>query len=106
MAEYETRELSQEADAAKAKRIIAQELQRHGGCEPDLQARGKNDPSKLEIAARLPKQTPLSIKDIAGRVPLGTSKTANRKLHDPLRRSPAYEPTQAQLRVRRYGAAD
>lgn len=57
----------------------------------------RNGPAKLEIAARLREQTTLSIKDIAPRVPLGTSKTANRKLHDQLRRSPAYDPAQAQL---------
>ena len=78
-------------------RSIAPELQRDGWCEQDLQARSKNDLAKLEIAARLRTETTLSIKDFAGRVPLGTSKTANMKLHDPLRRSPAYDPAQAQL---------
>ena len=57
----------------------------------------QNDPAKLEIAARLRKGTTLSIKEIGARVPLGTSKTANIKLHDHLRRSPAYDPAQAQL---------
>jgi hypothetical protein len=44
----------------------------------------------------LRKETAFSIKDNAARMPLGTSKTANRKLHDPLRRGPAYDPAQAQ----------
>jgi hypothetical protein len=65
--------------------------------EQDLQARRKNDPAKLEITARLRQETTLSIKDIAARVPLGTSKTANMELHDHLRRSPAYDPAQARL---------
>jgi hypothetical protein len=66
-------------------------------CERDLQARRKNDPAKPEIAARRRQETTLPIKEIAARVPLGTSKRANRKLHDPLRRSPAYDPAPAQL---------
>lgn len=68
-----------------------------GWCEQDRQTPRKNDPAKLEIAARRHKETTLSIKDIAARVPLGTSKTANRKLHGHLRRCPAYDPAQAQL---------
>jgi len=47
----------------------------------------------------LRKETALSIKQIAARVPLETSKTANRKLHDHLRRSPGYDPAQAQVAV-------
>jgi hypothetical protein len=54
-------------------------------------------PPNWRSPPRLPQETALSIKDMAARVPLGTSKTANRKLHDPLRRSPAYDPAQAQL---------
>ena len=90
-------ELHRQAAEAKAERTIVEELQRNGWCEQDLPARRKNDPAKLEIAARLRQETPFSIKDIAARVPLGTSTTANLKLHDPLRRRPAYDPAQAQL---------
>jgi len=46
-------ELHQEAARAKAERIIAEELQRHGWQEQDLVSRRKNDPTQLEIAARL-----------------------------------------------------
>ncbi len=90
-------EMHRQAAEAKAERTIVEELQRNGWCEQERQARRKNDPAKLEIAARLRQETPLSIKDIPARVPLGTSRTANLKLHDPLRRSPAYDPAQAQL---------
>jgi hypothetical protein len=70
---------------AKAERIIAEELQRQGWQEADLLARCKNDAVKLEIAARLRRETTLSTKVIAARVYLGSSKTANRSLHRYLR---------------------
>ena len=41
----------------------------------------KDDPGKLAIAARLRKETLLSIKAIVGRVSLGTSESANARLH-------------------------
>ena len=40
---------------------------------------------KLEIAARLRRETTLSTKAIAGRVHLGSSKAANRSLHSYMR---------------------
>ena len=40
-----------------------------------------NDPIKLELAARLRRETTLTIKAIAERVHLGTSKGANANLH-------------------------
>ena len=49
--------------------------------EADLFARRKNDAIKLEIAARLRRETTLSTKAIAARVHLGSSKAANRSLH-------------------------
>src|SRR6266566_5126547 len=67
-------ELHQEAARAKAERIIAEELQCHGWQEQDLVCRRKNDPTKLEIAARLRRETTLSVKEIAARAHLGTSK--------------------------------
>jgi len=55
--------------------------------EADLEGRRKNDPGKLAIAARLRKETILSIKGIAARVRLGTSKSANVNLHSWMRAS-------------------
>jgi len=55
---------------AKGERIIAEELQRLGWRESDLVTRRKNDPGKMAIAVRLRRETPLSTKDIAGRVHL------------------------------------
>jgi len=50
-----------------------------------LAARRKGDPLKLRIAARLRRETTLSIKAIAIRVHLGTSKSANARLHQAMK---------------------
>jgi hypothetical protein len=73
--------LRRETAAAKGERIIAEELQRLGWSERDLEIRRKNDPDKLAIAVRLRRETTLSIKTIAARVLMGTSNTANARLH-------------------------
>ena len=73
--------LRQESAQAKAERIIAEELIRLGWQESDLAARRKNDPDKLAIAGRVRKETTVLLKWIAARVRLGTSKSANAKLH-------------------------
>jgi hypothetical protein len=92
-------ELHCQAADAKAERIIAEALQGYGWGEEELLARRKNDPAKLEIAARLRRETTLSIKAIAARVHLGTSKSANMKLHSHMTRSARCEPAQAQLGI-------
>jgi hypothetical protein len=53
-------------------------LGRLGWKETDLASRPKTDPAKLALAARLRKETTLSIKAIAARAHLGTSKSAKR----------------------------
>ena len=58
-------ELRQETAELKAERIVAEELRRLGWPETQLVTRGKSDPEKLVIAARLSKETTLSIKRIA-----------------------------------------
>ena len=70
-----------EGAAAKAERIMAQELARLGWQEEQLVRQRKNAPENLAIAARVRKETILPIKSIAVRVGLGTSKGANRNLH-------------------------
>jgi transcriptional regulator GlxA family with amidase domain len=50
-----------------------------------LVTRRRSDPVKLELAARLRRETTLSIKAIAARVGLGSSKPVNRSLHDYMR---------------------
>jgi hypothetical protein len=73
--------LRQETAEAKAERIMAEELLRRGWTEADLAARRKSDPGKLAISARLRRETTLPIRRIATRVHLGTSKSANARLH-------------------------
>src|SRR5439155_832819 len=80
LGEHHSGELRRETAEAKAKRIVAQELRRLGWKETELASRRKSDPAKLAIAARLRKETTLSIKSIAARVHLGTSKSANARL--------------------------
>ena len=65
----------------KAERIVAEELSRLGWTEAELAKRAKSDTRKMEIAARVRKETTLSIKALAARLHLGTSKSANATLH-------------------------
>ena len=73
--------LRQETAVNKADRIVAEELKRMQWTEQDLRRRRKSDPGKLRIAARLRRETILSLQSIARRVGLGSSKSANPKLH-------------------------
>ena len=66
---------------AKAERILGEELKGRGWGEQELVRRRKNDPIKLELAARLRRETTLTVKAIAARVHLGSSKSANANLH-------------------------
>ncbi len=73
--------LRQEHGEERAERIIAEELKRLGWTEADLLSQRKNAPGKLDVAARLRRETTLPLKWIAARVQLGTSKSAHGKLH-------------------------
>jgi hypothetical protein len=84
---------------AKAERIIAEELGRQGWQEADLAARRRNDPVKLELAARLRRETTLTIKAIAARAHLGSSKAANRSLHGYMRGVVQGGAGQGQLKI-------
>jgi hypothetical protein len=75
-------ELHRETLAGKVDRIVVEELRRLNWTEADLRARRKSDPAKLALAARLRRETTLSLKGIAARVHLGTSKSANTRLHE------------------------
>jgi REP element-mobilizing transposase RayT len=79
--EHHSGGLHRESAEAKAQKIIAEELKRLGWRKNELSRRRKGDPAKLVIAARLRRETTLSIKQIAERVQLGTSKSANARLH-------------------------
>ncbi len=62
---------------AKAERSIGEELRRLDWQENDLALRRKCDPSKLQLAVRLRKETTLSVKDIAARLHLGIPASAS-----------------------------
>ena len=61
--------------------VIANELVRLSWTGEDLIRRPKSDPMKLALAARLRRETTLSIKQIAGRLNLGKPKGAKSNLH-------------------------
>ena len=81
LGDYHSGTLRQESSQSRAERIVAQELKRLGWTEQDSGTLRKNDPRKLALAARLKKETTLSLKQIAARVQLGTSKGAHATLH-------------------------
>ncbi len=75
-------ELRLETAHAKGERIIAEELRRLHWEQSQLTERKKCDPQKLAIAMRLRKETSLTIKVIAARLHLGTSRNAGERLHE------------------------
>lgn len=66
----------------KAGRIIKEELKRLGWKAADPAKRRKSDPDKLAIAARLRKETTLTVKRIAERLSLGNSNSATTRLRE------------------------
>jgi hypothetical protein len=78
---------------------VKEELKRRGWKEADLKVRRKNDVEKLEIGARLRRETTLTIKAVAARVQLGTSRSANANLHRDMR--PDAEATRSRPKSRR-----
>ena len=81
LGENHSGELRQETAEQKGNRVIAEELARLGWQESDLASRRKAHPDKLAIALRLRNETTLSIKWIAARVRIGSSKGAKSVLH-------------------------
>jgi hypothetical protein len=73
--------LRHESAEAKAERLIAQELQRLHWKEPDLKEHPKSHPLKLALAARLRRETTLTIRQIARRLHMGSWKSLNNKLY-------------------------
>ena len=80
--EHHAGNLKRESAEARAERIIAEELRRLRWTQADLGLRLKSDPAKLEIAARLRRETTLTIKWIAARLHLRTTKSASTRLHN------------------------
>jgi ribosome-binding protein aMBF1 (putative translation factor) len=65
-----------ETDGRKAERIVQEELEKRGWSEEDLAARRKTDGDKTAIAARLRRQTVMTLDWIAKRLKMGRRHTA------------------------------
>ncbi len=81
LGEHHSGALRLETAEARGERIIAEELARLRWNAGQLQQQRKNDPRKLAIAARLRRETTLTLKAIAAKIGLGSSKSANATLH-------------------------
>jgi hypothetical protein len=65
---------------AKGERIIAKELKRAKWAERELLGAAQSHPVKLAPAGRLRRETTLTIREIAGRLHLGSWKSLSNKL--------------------------
>jgi hypothetical protein len=81
LGEHRPGELKRESAQAKAERILRGELKRLGWTEGHLKRRAKSDPAKLTSAARLRRETALTLRELAARLALGTRKRLNAKLN-------------------------
>jgi len=81
LGEYHSGQLRYESAAAKAERIIAEELKRAKWKEADWEAHPKTDSRKLVVAARLRRETTLTVREIAQRLHMGSWKSLNNKLY-------------------------
>jgi REP element-mobilizing transposase RayT len=81
LGEHHAGELKRESALVRAERIVAEELGRQGWTEEQLRQRRKSDPVKLALAARLRRETTLTVGWIAQRLQMGTRKSAAVKLH-------------------------
>jgi putative transposase len=81
LGEHHSGRLKFETAVSKGERIIAEELKRRNWKEAELKQRLKGDAEKLAIAARLRKETTLTIAQIAGRLQMGSWKSLRNKLY-------------------------
>ena len=81
LGEHHSGSLRLETAAAKAERIVAEELRRPGWSDGVLAARPKADPHKLAMAARLRGETMLTGAQIAQRLHCGSWKSLRNKLY-------------------------
>lgn len=70
-----------ESLAAKAERIVSEEMRRLHWKEPDLAKTPKGDIAKVRIARRLRKETTISLRWIAERLKMGTASYVNNRLY-------------------------
>ena len=61
-----------ESAEAKAERIVAEELRGRGWSEAELGERAKGDPGKVAVAARLRRETTMTLKWVAQRLAMGS----------------------------------
>lgn len=73
--------LRHESAVAKAERIITEELKHAHWKAAALKENAKSHPVKLALAMRLRKETTLTIREIAGRLHMGSWKSLNNKLY-------------------------
>ena len=73
--------MRRQANQARADGIIAAELERLRWKPAKLSRRPKCDPGKLALAARLRRETTLTIQEIADRLQMGSRKSVAPKLH-------------------------
>ena len=99
MGQHHFGELRLQTAQAKAERIISEELVRLGWQPAGLASRRRHDPAKLEIAARLPRETTLSVKQIATRLHLGTPKSASVRRLTATRQKASADPAQRTLGI-------
>ena len=81
LGEHHSGELRRESAQAKGERIIGEELKGLKWSERDLRQRPKSDAAILNLAARLRRETTLTIRQIAERLHLGSWKSLNNKLY-------------------------
>jgi hypothetical protein len=89
LGENHSGELRRGSAEVRAERVIGEELGRLGCSLEELKSRRKGDPAKMALAARLRRETTLTIQAIAARLGMGTSKSANKRLHEWMREKPA-----------------
>lgn len=80
LGEHHAGGLRLESAEAKAERMIEAELKRLGWTRADLEQRTRSDPEKVALAARLRRETTLTIKAIAARLHLGSWQSAATRL--------------------------
>jgi hypothetical protein len=86
--EWGNGKLRREHGESRAERIIAEELGKLGWSEGNLEQARKSAPGKMAIAGRLRRETTMPLKWIAARIHLGTSKSANARVHQWMRNNP------------------
>jgi putative transposase len=92
LGEHHAGALRRESAELKADRIITAELRRLGWTRTDLERRTKSAPEKVALAARLRRETTLTIKAITGRLQMGSWKSASTRLHQ-LKRKTRHDET-------------